>query len=101
MRTLSSSNRSFSLRNISYSSIEKRWKVEEFHKSLKSNAALAKLPTRTVITQWNHVFMSIYAVFKLECLKITHKANHFALRAKLSIKATQQAYAQLQKLKAA
>jgi hypothetical protein len=48
-----------------------------------------------------HVFMSIYAVFKLECLKIKHKANHFALRAKLSIKATQQAYAELQKLKAA
>ncbi|SDW20938.1 DDE superfamily endonuclease [Nitrosomonas communis] len=32
---------------------EKRWKVEEFHKSLKSNAALAKSPTRMVITQWN------------------------------------------------
>lgn len=32
---------------------EKRWKVEEFHKSLKSNAAVAKSPTRMVITQWN------------------------------------------------
>lgn len=80
---------------------EKRWKVEEFHKSLKSNAALAKSPTRTVTTQCNHVFMSIIAVFKLECLKIKHKANHFALRAKLFIKATQQAYAELQKLRAA
>jgi hypothetical protein len=80
---------------------EKRWKVEEFHKSLKSNAALAKLPTRTVTTQNNHVFMSIVAVFKLECLKIKHKANHFALRAKLFIKATQQAYAELQLLRAA
>jgi len=30
---------------------KKRWKVEEFHKSLKSNAALAKSPTRTVRTQ--------------------------------------------------
>jgi len=48
---------------------QKRWKVEEFHKSLKSNAGLAKSPTRTVTTQNNHVFMSIYAVFKLECLK--------------------------------
>jgi len=26
---------------------QKRWKVEEFHKSLKSNAGLAKSPTRT------------------------------------------------------
>jgi hypothetical protein len=79
---------------------EKRWKFEEFHKSLKSNAALAKSPTRTVTTQNNHVFMSIVAVFKLECLKIKHKANHFALRAKLFIKATQQAYAELQLLRA-
>lgn len=30
---------------------QKRWKVEEFHKSLKSNAGLAKSPTRTVTTQ--------------------------------------------------
>lgn len=80
---------------------QKRWKVEEFHKSFKSNAGLARSPTRTVITQNNHVFMSIYAVFKLECLKIKHKANHFALRAKLFIKATQQAYAELQLLRAA
>jgi hypothetical protein len=68
---------------------------------LKSNAGLAKPPTRTATTQNNHVFMSIYAVFKLECLKIKHKANHFALRAKLFIKATQQAYAELQKLRVA
>lgn len=80
---------------------EKRWKVEEFHKSLKSNASLAKSPTRTITTQCNHVFMSIYAVFKLECLKIKHKINHFALRAKLLIKATQQAYTELQKLRTA
>ncbi|MFI3136945.1 MAG: hypothetical protein QX197_09220, partial [Methylococcaceae bacterium] len=46
----------------------------------------------------NHVFMSIYAVFKLECLKIKHKANHFALRTKLFIKANQMAYAELQKI---
>lgn len=80
---------------------EKRWKVEEFHKSLKSNAALAKSPTRTVVTQCNHVFMSIYAVFKLECLKMKLKANHFALKTKLFIKATRQAYAELQRLRTA
>ena len=80
---------------------KKRWKVEEFHKSLKSNASLAKSPTRRVMTQNNHIFMSIYAVFKLESLKIKHKANHFALRAKLFIKATQQALAELQNLRTA
>ncbi len=80
---------------------QKRWKVKEFHKSLKSNAGLAKSPIRTVTTQNNPVFMAIYAVFKLECLKIKHKANHFALRVKLFIKANQIAYAELQKMKIA
>ena len=80
---------------------QKRWKVEEFHKSLKSNAGLAKSPTRTVTTQNNHVFMAIYAVFKLERLKIKHKLNHFALRMKLMLKASRMAYDQLQILHAA
>ena len=47
------------------------------------------------------VYMSICAVFKLECLKIKHKANHFALRTKLFIKANPMAYEKLQKLRAA
>ncbi len=79
----------------------KRWKVEDYHKSLKSNAALAKSPTRTLRTQQNHVFLAIYAVFKLECLKIAHQLNHFALRAKLYAKALQQAFSELVRLKAA
>lgn len=80
---------------------KKRWNVEVFHKSLKSNAALAKSPTRTVKTQNNHVFMSIYAVFKLECLKLKLHLNHFALRAKMFMKAQQIAFAELQLLRAA
>ena len=79
---------------------KKRWKVEVFHKSLKSNASLAKSPTRTVRTQSNHVFMSIYATFKLECLSITNKLNPFALCRKLLINASRAAYAQLQLLQA-
>jgi hypothetical protein len=80
---------------------EKRWKVEEYHKSLKSNLGLTKSPTRTMTTQNNHVFMSLYGFFKLECLKIKHRLNHFALRAKLLIRATQMAYAELAKLQTA
>jgi hypothetical protein len=80
---------------------QERWKVEEFNKSLKSNAGLAESPTRTVTPQNNHIFMSIYAVFRLGCLKIKHKANHFVLRAKLFIMANQMAYEELQKLQAA
>ena len=52
---------------------EKRWKVEEFHKSLKHNVDLAKSPTKTVKTQSNHIFLSVLSFFKLECLKIKHK----------------------------
>ena len=44
---------------------EKRWKVEEFYKSLKSNVALAKSPTKTVRTQSNHIFLAILSFFKL------------------------------------
>jgi hypothetical protein len=80
---------------------KKRWKVEVFHKALKSNAGLAKSPTRRVTTQNNHVFMSIYAVFKLECLSLKCKINQFALRTKLYIKATRQAYFELQALRSA
>jgi len=78
---------------------EKRWKVEEYHKSLKHNVDLAKSPTKTVRTQSNHIFLSVLAFFKLECLKIKHKMNHFALRAKLLVKANQIAYLELQRIK--
>ena len=39
---------------------QKRWQVEVFHQTLKSNTALAKSPTKCVRTPGNHVFMSIY-----------------------------------------
>lgn len=83
-------------------SYQKRWQVECFHKSLKSNAGLAKSPTRRVTTQQNHVFMSICAVFKLECLRISSKLklNHFAIRSKLLINATKSAWDELTRLKA-
>jgi len=80
---------------------KKRWPIEIFHKSLKQNAALGKAPVRRVMTQNNHIFAALYAVFKLECLKIKHHFNHFALRSKIYIKALRNAYDELQLLKAA
>jgi hypothetical protein len=74
--------------------------VEVFHKSLKSNASLAKSPTRTVRTQSNHVFMAIVAAFKLECLSLSNKLNPFALCRKLLINASRSAYEQLQLFRA-
>lgn len=80
---------------------KKRWPIEVFHKSLKQNAALGKAPVRRVRTQNNHIFTALYAVFKLECLKIKHHFNHFALRSKIYLKALKSAYDELQLLKAA
>ena len=75
--------------------------MEVFHKSLKSNAGMAKSPTQTVRSQSNHVFMAIYAVFKLECLSVKSKINSFALRFKLLINATRNSFDQVQKFQAA
>lgn len=80
---------------------QKRWNVEVFHKSLKSNVSLGKSPARRINAQANHIFASIVAVFKMECLKIKTKLNHFALRSKLYLKAIRSAFDELQKLKAA
>ena len=80
---------------------KKRWNVEVFHKTLKSNTGLAKSPTKCIRTQSNHIFMSIYAAFQLECLKLKHHMNHFALRGRIYIKALRQALSELQTLKSA
>jgi hypothetical protein len=61
---------------------------------------LAHSPTRTIRTQSNHFFASIYAFFKLEQLKLKHQLNHFALRSKLYIKALQASFAELHRLSA-
>lgn len=66
---------------------QKRWKIEEYHKSIKSNIGLEKSPTRTVRTQANHVFATICAFIKLETLKIKTNMNHFALKYKLIVTA--------------
>jgi hypothetical protein len=80
---------------------KKRWQVEVFHKSLKSNASLAKSPTRTLRTQSNHVFLAICAAFKLECLGLKNKLSPFALCRKLLINASRSAYVQLLQMQTA
>jgi hypothetical protein len=78
---------------------QRRWKVEEYHKSLKSNASLAKSPTKTIRTQSNHCFASIYAFVKLERLKMVTSMNHFALRSRMYLKAVRAAFGELQTLR--
>ena len=78
---------------------QKRWKVEEYHKSIKSNTALEKSPTKIVRTQSNHIFASLYAFFKFELLKTKTNLNHFTLKAKIYLKAARAAFEELQELK--
>lgn len=79
-----------------YEVYQKRWRIEEFHKSIKQNAGLAKSPTKIVRTQSNHVFAAIVAYIKLEKLKIASAMNHFALKYRLMVKAQQAAFKELQ-----
>jgi hypothetical protein len=78
---------------------QKRWKVEEYHKSLKQHVSLCKSPTKIVRTQSNHIFSSIYAFFRLEHLSIKSKLNPTALRTKLYISANRAAFNELENLK--
>jgi DDE superfamily endonuclease len=80
---------------------QKRWKVEEYHKSLKSNACFAKSPTKLPHTQSNHFFASVVAFVKLEAYRTSTRLNHFALKGKLYQAALASALQQLQQFKAA
>lgn len=73
----------------------KRWTVEEFHKSLKQNVALEKSPTRTKMTQKNHIFAAMLAFIKLEMLKLHSHVNHFALKSQLYLRAIQTCFKEL------
>ncbi|GAK57928.1 transposase IS4 family protein [Candidatus Vecturithrix granuli] len=77
----------------------KRWKVEEFHQSVKQHASLEKSPTKTVRTQKNHIFASLCAFVKLERLKLCTKVNRFAIKHKLYLKALQACFKELTQLK--
>lgn len=78
---------------------QKRWKVEEYHKSLKSNASFAKSPTHTIRSQSNHFFASVVAYVKLEICRCATHLNHFAQKTQLYRAALASAFYQLRKLK--
>ena len=88
--------------NVDYETIkttyQRRWRVEQYHKSLKQNTALGKSPTRKMRTQSNHFFAAIYAFFKLECLAVSEEINQFAFRSKLYLSALKASFKELQQL---
>ena len=78
---------------------KKRWKVEEYHKSLKSNLCFSKSPTHTIRTQCNHFFLCLVAFIKMEQMRIQLHLNHFAMKGKLYEEALASAYKYLQQMK--
>jgi len=85
--------------NLSYDTMttiyKKRWNIEVYHKSIKSNASFAKSPTKTTKTQTNHFMLSILAFVKLEWLQIRNNLNHFAMKAKIYLAAMKAAQDEL------
>lgn len=79
---------------------QKRWKVEEYHRSLKQNVSLAKSPTRTETTQTNHFVAALWSFVKIELLKVQTNKNHYQLKAQLYFSALQQAFKELRNLRA-
>jgi len=81
-----------------YEVYQKRWRIEEFHKSIKQNASLEKSPTKKVKTQCNHVYAAMIAYCKLEMLKFKTGLNHFAIKYKLIVRANQIAMQELKNM---
>ena len=77
----------------------RRWKIEEFHKSVKSNTGYARSPAHTVRSQSNPLFLSMLAYIKLEALRLSTSKNHFALKTLLSLNAMKLALRELNSLK--
>lgn len=71
---------------------KKRWKVEEYHQSIKSNTAFPKSPTQTEVSQQSHFIASIIAFVNLETLRVRSKQNHFSLKRLLLTNATKAAW---------
>ena len=94
LRYLVSSDTTLSFDDVT-TTYHTRWGGECYHKSLKQNVSLAKSPTQTVTTQTNHFFAALCGFLKLERLKGKTKLNHFALKAKLYLKALQAAFSTL------
>jgi IS4 transposase len=80
---------------------KRRWKVEEYHKSLKQNLKIEHSPTKVETSQLNHIFLCVCGFIKLEKLRLNHKLNHFAIKEKIYIDALQSAYQKLEELRCA
>jgi hypothetical protein len=78
---------------------QSRWKVEEYHKSFKSNTCFSGSPTKLPLTQTNHFFCSLVAYVKLEWFRMYSGCNHFALKSRLYMSGLRASHADWQSLR--
>lgn len=77
---------------------QRRWKTEEYHKSIKQCSSLGGSPAHTPATQQAHCIASIISYVKLEKLKLKNRCNHFALKSQIWVEATRHALNSMSKL---
>jgi len=80
---------------------KRRWKIEEYHKSLKQNLKIEHSPTKVETSQRNHIHLAVCGFIKLEKLRLNYKMNHFAIKEKIYIEALRSAYQKVQELQVA
>jgi hypothetical protein len=80
---------------------KRRWKIEEYHKSLKQNLHIEHSPTKVETSQRNHIHLAICGFIKLEKLRLNYKINHFAIKEKIYIEALKVAYQKVEELQVA
>ncbi len=54
---------------------KRRWKIEEYHKSLKQNLKIEHSPTKVETSQRNHIHLSVRGFIKLEKLRLNYKID--------------------------
>ena len=77
---------------------QKRWKTEEYHKSIKHCSQLGGSPAHTPATQQAHCVAALISYIKLEKLKLKNRLNHFALKSQIWIEATRHGLQEMSKL---
>lgn len=79
---------------------KKRWSVEQYHQSLKSNVSIAKSPAKRIQTQKAHLLAALYAFVKLERISKKLSRNHHELKSAIYFNGLQAALQKLHELQA-
>lgn len=78
---------------------QRRWKVEESFKSMKSNLNLSKSPCHSRNAMHNHIYCVFYACAELSFIARKNNTNTFALKKKIYLNAMKVAMENVQQLR--